>query len=111
MKTVLFIVASMFVALSANAAIDMQTAEKSADLPRSATATEATEKPVRKTRLADRSETHRAPRHVVLDENCLRFTGSRLLPDESGKGKRCVVATGRVYHRKAEDASMVEILR
>lgn len=111
MKTFLFLAASMFAALSANAAIDMQTAEKSADLSRSAPSTETAEKPARKTRLADRSERLRAPRHVVLDENCLRFTGSRLLPDDDGHGKRCVIATGRVYHRKADDASMVEILR
>lgn len=55
-----------------------------------------------------------APDQDVRRDNCLRFTGSRLLRDDR-PGQRCAIAGGRVFMREDMDQSgagtMADVLR
>ena len=55
-----------------------------------------------------------APDQSIRKDNCLRFTGSRLLRDDRDN-QRCAIASGRVYYNsdidQAAAGTMAEILR
>lgn len=72
------------------------------------------DRPVRKSRLADRKEgdlpvnyqldVSHVPSPAAQKDNCLRHTGSRLRRAERPDGQRCSGAPGRVYLREDLDA-------
>lgn len=111
MKKILCLVASMFIALTANAGTTMQGVDNVPDSPRDATPQDKIEKPSRKTRLSELSEANRTRVTFVYKDNCLRFTGSRLLRDDRGDNQRCAPSNGRVYIREDIDTSVTQMLR
>ena len=107
------LVVSASLAFSANAGLLVQGTVGSPEKP--ASVDEPDQKPVRKSRFATREEmANVAPDQSIRKDNCLRFTGSRLLRDDRDN-QRCAIASGRVYYNsdidQAAAGTMAEILR
>ena len=107
------LVVSASLAFSANTGLLVQGTVGSPEKP--ASVDEPDQKPVRKSRFATREEmANVAPDQSIRKDNCLRFTGSRLLRDDRDN-QRCAIASGRVYYNsdidQAAAGTMAEILR
>jgi hypothetical protein len=126
MKRILIAAALVSIAATAHAGMGMQgsgphTAEPlAAPVPDPATEPAPAGKPVRKSRFDDAPAPKLKSRKRVVSEssgdfvyrdNCLRFTGSRLLRDDRSDSQRCASANGRVYLREDMDASAAQLLR
>lgn len=62
-------------------------------------------RPVRKSRLAERKNDELPVDYqFVYKDNCLRYTGSRLLRTDRADNQRCATAPGRVYLREDLDS-------
>lgn len=62
-------------------------------------------KPVRKSRLAEKKNHELSVDYqCVYKDNCLRYTGSRLLRTDRADNQRCANAAGRVYLREGLDS-------
>ena len=115
MKSLLIatLVVSASLTFSANAGLLVQEAMGSPE--KTTSLDEPEQKPVRKSRMATREEMASvAPDQSIRKDNCLRFTGSRLLRDDRDN-QRCAIASGRVYYNsdidQAAAGTMAEILR
>ena len=115
MKSLLIatLVVSASLAFSANAGMLLQ--ESAGSPEKSTSADQPDQKPVRKSRFATREEMASvAPDQSIRKDNCLRFTGSRLLRDDRDN-QRCAIASGRVYYNsdidQASASTMADILR
>lgn len=63
------------------------------------------DKPVRKSRLAEKKNNELPVDYqFVYRDNCLRYTGSRLLRTDRADNQRCANAAGRVYLREGLDS-------
>ncbi|RZA37262.1 MAG: hypothetical protein EOP92_01300 [Lysobacteraceae bacterium] len=111
MKTILCVLVSLCFASNAHAGFTMQAVEKAPEVSRSEPSPLVTKKPERKTRLSELSKADRTTGTFVFKDNCLRFTGSRLLRDDRGDNQRCAPANGRVYLREDMDTSVTQMLR
>lgn len=123
MKRILLAAALFSLAATAHAAMSMQSSGEPLATPLVDPVAEPApaDKPVRKSRFNDAPlparetpkavMTSEAPTRFVYRDNCLRFTGSRLLRDDRTDRQRCASANGRVYLREDMDASIAQALR